>query len=422
MNRTDWQTNLELVNVLMRNVSRETDPQSLVRAYAQGIRALFDVDHSVSVSRRELEQPWYRITRSRRFAKEINPWEQRHELPVIMGGLLGEWFYADKPMFIEHFDADENDPAYFHLKDVHTVFVMPQYEQGVALNATMLFWTDPSRVDVEQLPNALWQGNLFGRTTHALVLKKELSQAYESLDRELQVVGAMQRSLLPQELPEIPGVELAAEYRTSQRAGGDLYDLFPMADGCWGIFIADVSGHGTPAAVIMAITHALAHAHPGPPDPPCKLMTFLNQRLSADYTSRTPAFVTAFYGVYNPKTRVLSFSNAGHPPPRIVRGQRILQLETARGLPLGVEESEHYTDARMQLEPDDFLLLYTDGISEAFNMSSQLFGFARLDQSLTAKHKTARSVIDNVLNSVNAFAQGRPPADDQTMLAMHVLP
>ena len=138
--------------------------------------------------------------------------------------------------------------------------------------------------------------------------------------------------------------------------------------------------------------------------------------------SRTPAFVTAFYGVYNPKTRVLSFSNAGHPPPRIVRGQRILQLETARGLPLGVEESEHYTDARMQLEPDDFLLLYTDGISEAFNMSSQLFGFARLDQSLTAKHKTARSVIDNVLNSVNAFAQGRPPADDQTMLAMHVLP
>ncbi len=421
MNRNDWQTNLELVNVLMRNVSRETDPQSLVRAYAKGVSSLFSVDHSVSVSRRELEKPWYRITRSRRFTKDINPWEQRHELPAMMGGLLGEWFYAEKPMFIEDFEPDENDPAYFHLRDVRTVFVMPQYEQGVALNATMLFWTDPSRVDVEQLPNALWQGNLFGRTTHALVLKKELSQAYESLDRELQVVGAMQRSLLPQELPEIPGVELAAEYRTSQRAGGDLYDLFPMADGCWGIFIADVSGHGTPAAVIMAITHALAHAHPGPPDPPCKLMTFLNQRLSADYTSRTPAFVTAFYGVYNPKTRTLSFSNAGHPPPRIVRGQRILQLESARGLPLGVEESERYTDASIQLEPDDFLLLYTDGISEAFNMSSQLFGFARLDQSLTARHTTARDVIDNVLNSVNAFAQGRPPADDQTMLAMHVL-
>lgn len=76
--------------------------------------------------------------------------EQRNELPAIMGGLLGEWFYAEKPMFIEHFDADENDPAYFHLKDVHTVFVMPQYEQGVPLNATMLFWTDPSRVDVQQ--------------------------------------------------------------------------------------------------------------------------------------------------------------------------------------------------------------------------------------------------------------------------------
>lgn len=422
MNRNDWQTNLELVNTLMRSVSNETDPQALVRAYAQGVGKLFSIDHSVSVSRRELEKPWYRITRSRRFTREINPWEQRNELPAIMGGLLGEWFYAEKPMFIEHFDADENDPAYFHLKDVHTVFVMPQYEQGVPLNATMLFWTDPSRVDVQQLPNAMWQGNLFGRTTHALVLKKELSKAYESLDRELQVVGAMQRSLLPQELPDIPGVELAAEYLTSQRAGGDLYDLFPMADGSWGIFIADVSGHGTPAAVIMAITHALAHAHPGPPDPPCRLMTFLNQRLARDYTSRTPAFVTAFYGVYNPTTRTLTYCNAGHPPPRLIRGQRITPIDSARGLPLGIDDDEEYTGDQIQLAPDDFLLLYTDGISEAFNMSSQLFGFARLDQSLTAKHTTARSVIDNVLNSVNAFAQGRPPADDQTMLAMHIVP
>lgn len=423
MNRQDWRANLDLVNSLMRSVSRETDPQALVAAYSRGVRDLFLVDHSVSLSRRGLDRPWYRITRSRRFSRDINPWEQRHELPAIMGGLLGEWFNADAPRFIEHFEADENDPAYFHLKGVSTAFVMPQYEGGEPHNATVLFWTDPSRVDPEQLPNALWQANLFGRTTHALVLKKELSHAYESLDRELRVVGAMQRSLLPQQLPEIPGLDLAADYRTSQRAGGDLYDLFPMTDGppcSWGMFIADVSGHGTPAAVIMAITHALAHAHPGPPDPPCRLMAFLNARLSADYTSRTPAFVTAFYGVYNPRTGTLKYSSAGHPPPRLVRDHRVTSLDAGRGLPLGIDPDEKYEHGEATLVPGDLLLLFTDGISEAFNPAGQLFGMARLDQTLSAHHTSAAGAIESVLTAVAAFAQDRPAADDQTMLAIRV--
>ena len=416
----DWRHKLGLVDRLMREVSRQTDPQEMVRAYAAGVRELFHADQTVSVSRRDLDPPWYRITRSRRFTKEVDPWEQKNELPMLMGGVLGEWFYLDRPEFIEHFDVDESDPAYFHLRGMHTVFLLPQYDQGVPMNMTALLWTDASKVDLEQLPNALWQGNLFGRATHSLVLRKELSKAYESLDRELQVVGEMQRSLLPQELPRIPGVTLAAEYRTSQRAGGDLYDLFPMADGTWGMFIADVSGHGTPAAVIMAITHALAHAHPGPPDPPCRLMAFLNQRLSADYTSRTPAFVTAFYGVYDPRTRVLKYTNAGHPPTRLVRAGHVRTLQDARGLPLGIDETEVYGDAEVRLEPGDLLMLFTDGISEAFNMTSKLFGFERLDRTLAEHHDSARGAIEGVLGAVQQWAGGRPAADDQTMLAMHV--
>lgn len=407
----------------MRAVSLETDPQAMVRTYAEGARGLFSTDQIVSVSRRDVDEPWYRITRSRRFQRDIDPWEQKAELPVIAGGVLGEWLYDGTPRYIENFEADELDPAYFHLRGMRAAFVLPQYDQGVALNATVMLWDDPAKVDVEQLPNALWQGNLFGRTTHTLVLRKQLAAAYESLDREMRVVGAMQRALLPQELPEIPGVELAAEYRTSERAGGDLYDLFPMADGSWGLFIGDVSGHGTPAAVIMAITHALAHAHPGPPEPPDRLMAYLNERLSVHYTSRTPAFVTAFYGVFNPKTGTLRYSNAGHPPPRIVRNGRVQALDGARGLPLGVDDREHYPAAEVRLGPDDLLMLYTDGISEAFNPSNQLFGFARLDDALSGTGGpggSARGAIDAVLKSVGFWAQGRPPADDQTMLAMRV--
>jgi sigma-B regulation protein RsbU (phosphoserine phosphatase) len=416
----DWKTRLALVDELMKSVSSETDPQSLVRAYTRGVKGLFHTDQIVSLSRRDVAAPWYRITRSRRFTREIDPWDQKDELPLLSGGVLGEWLYNEKPLFVEHFEPDELDPAYFHLKDMHAAFVMPQYEQGRALNMTVLLWEDASRVDVDDLPNTMWQGNLFGRTTHTLVLKKQLAGAYEELDRELRVVGAMQRALLPQELPEIPGVELAAEYRTSERAGGDLYDLFPMVDGSWGLFIGDVSGHGTPAAVIMAITHALAHAHPGPPEPPERLMTYLNERLSIHYTSRTPAFVTAFYGVYSPKTGILKYANAGHPPPRVVRGGKPMPLDAVRGLPLGVDEREVYPAGEIQLERGDLLMLYTDGISEAFNPAHQLFGFSRLDEALSRGAESARGGIDSLLAAVEEWAQGRPAADDQTMLAMRV--
>lgn len=425
MHTHDWQRRIELVDELMRAVSLETDPQALVRTYAKGASALFHTDQIVSVSRRDAAEPWYRITRSRRFAREINPWEQKAELPLITGGLLGEWLYDGRPRFVERFEADEMDPAHFHLKDMHAAFVLPQYDRGRAVNMTIMLWEDAGKVNREQLPNALWQGNLFGRTTHTLVLRKQLAGAYESLDREMRLVGAMQRALLPQELPEIPGVELAAEYITSQRAGGDLYDLFPMADGSWGLFIGDVSGHGTPAAVIMAITHALAHAHPGPPEPPDLLMTYLNERLSRHYTSRTPAFVTAFYGVFTPKANgrgpALRYSNAGHPPPRIVRDGRVITLDAARGLPLGVDDREKYSAAEVTLSPGDLLMLFTDGISEAFNPASQLFGFARLDDALSGSGQSARGAIDAVLRSVGLWAQGRPPADDQTMLTMRVI-
>src|SRR5207253_1299364 len=103
----------------------------------------------------------------------------------------------------------------------------------------------------------VWLSNLFGRATHNLVLAEELRQAYEAVDRELVAVADIQRSLLPAKLPKIPTMDLAAHYQTSRRAGGDYYDFFPLAEGKWGIIVADVSGHGTPAAVLMAITHCI---------------------------------------------------------------------------------------------------------------------------------------------------------------------
>src|SRR5262249_58491975 len=114
----------------------------------------------------------------------------------------------------------------------------------------------------EHFPQLVWMSNLYGRATHNLVLSEQLKEAYEAVDHEMRVVADIQRSLLPAAMPPIPTMALAAHYQTSHRAGGDYYDFFPLADGKWGILIADVSGHGTPAAVIMAVAHNPAHPLP----------------------------------------------------------------------------------------------------------------------------------------------------------------
>jgi sigma-B regulation protein RsbU (phosphoserine phosphatase) len=137
----------------------------------------------------------------------------------------------------------------------------------------MLF---PPGVEIDRsfIPMMHWQAGLFGRGTTNLVLRNELGAVLAALNRELEVVGEIQRSLLPRELPQIEGFELAAFYQTSARAGGDYYDFFPLDCGQWGLFIADVAGHGTPAAVLMAITHAIAHAQPGTHTPPSVLLGY----------------------------------------------------------------------------------------------------------------------------------------------------
>ena len=160
----------------------------------------------------------------------------------------------------------------------------------------------PAAFDREEFPEWYWLSSLFGRATHSLVLRDELSQALAIVDREMKIVADLQRSLLPKRLPKIPHMDLAAHYQTSQWAGGDYYDIFALPDGRWGLLIADVSGHGTPAAVMMAVTHSIAHTYPGPPERPADLLNFINHHICRRYTVDFDAFITAFYGIFDPES------------------------------------------------------------------------------------------------------------------------
>lgn len=419
---SNWQERLALIVETMREMSRQTDPQGMVRAYAKNIRQLLPIDRSISLSRRGLLPPKYCITRSTTWKDDINPWKEKDRLPVLEGGLLGQLIYGDEPHIADHLEVAADDPGAEYLAGQRSLMAIPMYDQGVALNMVILMRQEPAAFPHEEFPEWVWLSGLFGRAAHNLVLTEQLQAAFDAVDEELKVVGDIQRSLLPAQLPRIPTLDLAASYQTSRRAGGDYYDFFPLPKGKWGIFLADVSGHGTPAAVLMAITHSIAHTHPGPPMPPGKMLQYLNHHLSVRYTTKSEIFVTAFYGIYDPAKRELTYACAGHNPPRLKRcqGGTVASLDGVGGLPLGISVPQSYEECVQWLHPGDQVVLYTDGITEARNPTGQLFGLDRLDAVLGGCREVASDLLNAVLQAVEHFTAGRPADDDRTLLVARV--
>ena len=409
----------------MRSLSRQTDPVQMSREYGTRVRQLLDIDTTVTLSRRDLPRPQVMVTRSSLNADATapNPWTERHRLPVLPGGLLSDLIWGDVPVVINDLHVADDDPARPYFAGMRSLVAIPLYDGGQSLNMVVLGRRVPGGFDERHLPEHVWMSNLFGRATFNLVLTQEVRRAYDAVDRELASVAAIQRSLLPATLPDIPTLELAAHYQTSRRAGGDYYDFLALPGGRWGILVADVSGHGTPAAVIMAVVHSLVLNAPSDvDDPPGRLLAFVNDRLAARYTGGGGTFVTAFYGVYDPPTRSMTYASAGHPSPLLRRATSggVVNIDGTRGLPLGIDAGERYPTATIQLAVGDVLLVYTDGFSEARAPGGAFLGADGLSAVLATTKGPAADVMAAVLSAVETFTAAAAPGDDRTLLAIRV--
>ena len=161
---------------------------------------------------------------------------------------------------------------------------------------------------------------------------------------------------------------------------------------------------------------------PGPPDPPAALLGHVNRQLSNLYTTANEVFVTAFYGVYDPARRTLTYSSAGHNPPRLRRcsGGSVQSLEEIGGPPLGLFEELEYEQTTLELRPYDVIAFYTDGITEAMDFTNAQFGVNRLDHELGRCDSSATAIVRDVIASVDQFTGGQPPEDDRTLLVARV--
>ena len=414
----DWRASLDFVMDTMREMSSQRQPVDMVRAYAARMMQIYPSDRYLALSRRGLNGGEFLITRDSARTEAIDPWKQRDELPRLKGGLLSELLYGNQAVVINDLKLDRSDPACEIVCPSRSLMTLPVFDRGEAVNMTVLLHRQPDAFRQQLLPIQVWTANLFGRATHNRVLADQLEEANAIIDREMRTIGEIQQSLLPVSLPQVPTLDLAAHYETATQAGGDYYDFFPLADDQLGLIVADVSGHGSPAAVLMAITHVLAHTRPQDHVTAAQILGYVNHHLAQRYNSERGAFVTALFGVYDPAARTMRYANAGHPPPRVKRCRdgSVFSLDAAGGLPLGIADDEQYEEATIQFVPGDQMVFYTDGITETFNPAGEMFGSDRLDVALENCHLDAAGLIQSVLDQVNAFSHHAPAKDDRTMI------
>jgi sigma-B regulation protein RsbU (phosphoserine phosphatase) len=200
--------------------------------------------------------------------------------------------------------------------------------------------------------------------------------------------------------------------------GGDFYDVIELPGGRLGLLIADVSDKGIPAALFMALTRTLVRAVVYDTPSPADVMKRVNALIIPD--NQQGMFVTAVYGVLTLESGEFTYANAGHNPPIWLCGaKRTMELLRRTGSALGIIEDVPMEDRTITFERDDFLLLYTDGMTEAFSPDDEIYGEERLQQALEAAEAvTARGVLDVLEASVKQFMGPLPPGDDLTMLGV----
>ena len=241
------------------------------------------------------------------------------------------------------------------------------------------------------------------------------------LDAELASVERVQREFLPKILPDTEGFKWAVYYNASTHAGGDYYDFFALPGSRTGVIIADVSGHGAPAAVIMAMARLLLHTYPGEIHPPSTVFDALNRHLFGNLISGN--FVTAFYAVLEPDTRKLTFSNAGHCHPLLARVKdgSVERLSTQGGLPFGIMLDGGYSEDSVSLNPGDVLVFYTDCLYEATNKKRDAYGMERIESSLTRSMSgSVLEIKEAILGDFHDFCEGVDLKDDLTLLVLKV--
>jgi sigma-B regulation protein RsbU (phosphoserine phosphatase) len=257
------------------------------------------------------------------------------------------------------------------------------------------------------------------RTAELAEKNSALEKSQALVNSELELARRLQLAILPARFPLIPGWTGFARMLPATHMGGDFYDFIELPDGRFAAVIADVSGKGVAAAFFMAVARTSINSLVrSMSQEPGRCLAAANAEICAQ--NPLDLFVTAFLGVFDPASGSLRFANAGHNPPLVRRADtgQVEALATSSELALGVMDGFDYGCSELRLNPGDEILLYTDGVTEAFNAGGQMFGMDRLGYSLEATQVPPQERVESVFIGVTGFAAGHPQSDDITVAVL----
>ncbi|MER3524824.1 MAG: hypothetical protein C4326_12440 [Ignavibacteria bacterium] len=345
----------------------------------------------------------------------------RVEGPMPQAELLKTLLTLKAPTPIERLNAAHVQTAREILTELKMRLVVPMSIQGENKGLMML----GERLSGQPYEESDYE--FLSSLAHLAIISLENARLFketiekQKMEDELLIAREIQKGLLPNVLPSIPGIDIAAANISSKQVGGDYYDVIALDNDRYVIAIGDVSGKGTPAALLMANIQASIRALV-PLHLPLSELTGRVNDLMCENTGGTK-FVTFFWGILDASARTLTYVNAGHNYPYLMHANGSFEHLDRGGMILGVlKTSTPYEQVTVQLSPGDVLFLYTDGVSEAMSRTSEEYGDARIEAALRKHHaQPAQRLLDLLYEDILTHADGAQQSDDITMMVVKVI-
>ena len=313
-------------------------------------------------------------------------------------------------------DLQLDSPAVAALRGAGVKMVVPLISQGELIGllnlGRRLSDQDYSTDDRRLLEKLAAQASPAVRVAQLVREQEAEVRARERINQELRVAQLIQQQFLPKTVPDLPGWQIAAFYRAAAEVGGDFYDFIELSEGRVGLVVGDVTGHGVPAALVMATTRSILRSEAPRLVAPSAVLERVNDFLHDDIPANM--FVTCLYAVLDPRTGALTFANAGHDLPFVRRGDAVEELR-ATGMPLGAMPGMRYQEKQAVLNPGDVLLLHSDGLAEAHDSSRAMFGFPRM-RALMGQLGIGQELIDGLMDALHTFTGAAWEQEDDITL------
>ncbi|PWT94923.1 MAG: hypothetical protein C5B55_02050 [Blastocatellia bacterium] len=344
--------------------------------------------------------------------------DELQDLHLKLGeGFIGNVAISGEPI-ISH-DVRDN-PVYVNARDrTRSEMVAPIISNDEVIGVFDLESDELSAYSEDDLQVLMMLASQVAIIIEKVMLHEQLIEK-KRLEGQLEVARQVQLELLPARDPELAGFDISAYNFPTEEVSGDYYDWVPIYDDQIGIVIADVSGKGIPASLLMAFLRASLRAATHIGYATHISMAKVNYLLWESIERNQ--FVTAFYGILDATNRTLSYSNAGHNPPLLINADGKQRFIERGGLPLGMFRDTRYHEYYQWFEPGDMLVLYTDGATEALNEAGEEFGKTRLAASVSEAYElSAREVISNIQKAVMDWTGGKGATDDVTFFVIKAL-